>query len=294
MLPADALAELEIQVQAALETRDTSRLEILGFGELSVALGWPADAPRLVCKRTPPFTRQQFLRYSELVARYLVELRASGLLVAPTEVMSVATDARQVGYLVQPLLPAEGLGGNVLRASAPDSEHPFLTALADTLALVTPRLSIDAQVTNWWWGDCRLTLIDVGTPFLWDSSGALQFDMTPFLAMIPAPLRGLVRRDMTKVTDRWKTPGGVATDVVANLWREGLDEWVDPTIAALNRSLDARQLVRRDTARSFYEDDLTTWPRLKRLQQVERAWRTRVRRTRYDFFIQSSFDDTFR
>ncbi|MDG2113660.1 MAG: DUF6206 family protein [Actinomycetota bacterium] len=294
MIPADALAALEDQVREALSTRDVSQLNILGFGELSVALGWPADAPRVACKRTPPFTRQQLAQYSALVERYIADLRVSGVLVTDTEVMSVPSDARQVGYLVQPLLAAEGLGGNVLRASPPDSDHPFLAAVATTLAHVTPQLSIDAQITNWWWNDCTLTLVDVGTPFVWDASGASEFDMTPFLAMIPAPLRALVRRDMAKVTERWKTTGGVATDVVANLWREGLDEWVDPTITALNRALDARQQVHRDTTRSFYEDDLKTWPRLKRLQQAERAWRTRIRRSRYDFFIQNSFDGTIR
>ena len=84
----------------------------------------------------------------------------------------------------------------------------------------------------------ELTLLDVGTPFLWDSADVLEFDMDPFLVMIPAVFRSLVKRDMSKVVDRWRERRRVAIDVVANLYRERLDGWVDPMIVALNRTIE--------------------------------------------------------
>ncbi len=53
---ATELGELEAVVIDALRSRDDSTLNVLGYGEVSIALGWPIDEPKFVCKRTPPFT----------------------------------------------------------------------------------------------------------------------------------------------------------------------------------------------------------------------------------------------
>lgn len=286
------LKELDDLVVSALQRRDNSQLSILGFGEVSVALGFPADAPRLVCKRTPPMPRQHFDDYQSLVDRYVAELRSAGLTVIDTTVQAVERDGAVAGYLVQPLLPAATLGHNVLAAAEPDPDHEFLVALGQTLEVVSDRLSIDAQVTNWSWDGSTLTLIDVGTPFMWDQSGALQLDLKPYTPMISAPLRGVVMKDLTKMIDRWRAPRGVAVDVVANLYREGLDVWVEPMITALNRRLgDGVTPVVADEARAIYDEDLKTWPRLNKLKKLERAWQTGVRRRPYDFFIQTTYGD---
>lgn len=293
MIPStDELAELETTVRNALTTRDHAALNILGFGEISVALGWPASEPRLVCKRMPEFSEAQFEQYERLMGRYLDALAEIGITTVTTTVTSPQRDGRRVVYLVQPLLPAETLGDNVLSGTDPDAEHPMLLALGETISLVTPELSIDAQVTNWSWDGAELTLLDVGTPFVWNESGRLAFEMTPFLAMVPAPVRPFVKRDLTKLVSRWQTPRGVAADVVANLYRAGLDRWVDPALVSLNRAIGSVEPITATEARALYDEDVKTWPRLKKMQEMERAWQTTIRRRRYDFFIQSSFTGT--
>lgn len=294
-ITAEDLADLEAEVVSALHRRDNSGLSILGFGEISVALGHPSRDPVRVCKRTPPFTVAQFEQYRQLVDRYVADLRDVGLAVVETGVMSVPRSDKLVAYLVQPLLPAETLGHRVLAGSEPDPEHPFLTAVAASLELVSDRLSVDAQVTNWSWDGTRLTLLDVGTPFLWDGSGRFLFDMDPYLPMISAPLRGTTKNELTKMVERWREPRGVALDVVANLYREGLEQWTAPAAAALNAVLGDGRSITVNQARAVYDEDLKTWPRLTRLKRLERAWQTKVRRRHYDFFIQTTFagDVTF-
>lgn len=289
-LQASELMGLEASVSGALASGDLSAVNILGFGEISVALGYPGHAPTHVCKRMPPFRGPEFERYRELVLRYVDEVRAAGVHVVQTQVLGVDVGDRQVGYIVQPLLPSKTLGHNILAASEPDPDHPFLTAVAEVVGLTTDQLSIDSQVTNWSWDGRQLTLIDVGTPLLWDDSDAMEMDMTPFLAMIPAPLRAVVRRDLTKVSQRWRRPDGVGADIVANLYREGLDQWVDPMVTALERVVGPGETPAAAHGRALYEEDLKTWPRLMKLKRIERAWRTKVRRQPYDFFIQSTFD----
>lgn len=289
-MTAEELADLEASVGDALDRRDETKLNVLGYGEISVALGYPVHRPLHACKRTPPLDNVQFEQYRQLVRRYVSELRAAGLAVAETDVHAVPRGDELIAYLVQPMLPPETLGHRVLQWAEPDPDHPFLVALGEALRIVTPSLSIDAQVTNWSWNGSRLTLLDVGTPFLWDDDGALLLDMTPFLAMIPAVTRPLIRRDLTRLTSRWREPRGVALDVVANLYREGLDHWVDPTIVALNEALGDEGGIAVEEAEAIYEEDLRTFPRLTRLKQLERIWKTRIRRRPYDFFVKTTFD----
>ena len=283
------LRKLEQAVVEALKTGDDSALNVLGYGEVSVALGWPTEAPRFVCKRTPPFSRAQFAAYRDLVNEYITGVEAQGLSVVATDIVPLNRGDQVISYLVQPLLDSAALGHNVLRAAEPDPDHPFLTALAEVLDVVTPELSIDAQVTNFAWDGSQLTLVDVGTPFLWDAAGELRFDMKPFLRMLPMPTRPVVRREMIKLVSRWNDPRRVGIDIVANLYREGLPEWVDATVVALNRQL-ADEPITAEEARGFYDEDVKIWPLLKKLQAGERWWQRTVRRRPYDWFIYSSFD----
>lgn len=287
----DELADLEKMVQGALAKRDTSELNVLGFGEVSVALGWPIDEPSHVCKRMPPMSGEQFAAYSSLVSSYVDGLRQAGQAVVETAVCSVDRGDKMVAYIVQPRLPKETLGDQVLLSSEPDPSHPFLAAVADSFGLVSQRLSIDAQVTNFSWDGETLTLLDVGTPFFWDDDGTLLFDLDGFTPMIPAPLRGIIKRDLIKVIDRWKEPRQVAVDVVANLYREGLAQWMEPAIFALSQAFPDEPAITRAEAMASYEDDRKTFPRLTKLQRTQRAWQTSVRRAPYEFFISDTFGD---
>lgn len=131
--------------------------------------------------------------------------------------------------------------------------------------------------------------MDVGTPFLWDDTGTLRFDMQPFSKMIPAHTRALAIRELTKLVTRWNDPRRVGLDVVANLHREGLTQWVAPTVTALNQHLTTGEPVTAEEARAFHEEDSKIWPLLKRLQTAERWWQTSIRRRPYDWFIHSTF-----
>ena len=100
----------------------------------------------MACKRVPPFRdRATFERYREVVLRNIDELRAAGVRVLDTEVRVVSHDGRLVGFVVQPLLPADTLGEAVLKASVPSAEHPLVVAMVDhVLTATTDRRGVDA------------------------------------------------------------------------------------------------------------------------------------------------------
>lgn len=284
------LTALDDEVVAALEARDETRLAIIGRGEVTIALGWPTTDPRWVCKRTPPSTPEEFDRYRTLVHEYVEQLRRSGQAVVETHVVGIERGDSTVGYLVQPMLDSATLGNNVLAVAEPDADHRLLAAVADAAARATSTCSIDAQVTNFAWDGEELTLLDVGTPFLWTEDGDLRLDLTPFAQMLPLPVRGLAGRELTKVIGRWINPRTVAVDVVSNLLREGLDEWVDPMIIALNRRLAPDEPITLAEAQRLYDEDRRLFPMLVRLQGVERWWQKKIRRRTYQWFIWSTYD----
>lgn len=283
------LAQLEARVRAALDSGDYSSLRIIGFGEISVGFGWPDSEPAWICKRSPAFTAAEFASYRDLVTSYVAELRVTGIDVVETDVLGVRRAKDTIGYLVQPLLPQETLGREVLRRSEPDAEHPFILAVAETVGYASAQLSIDAQITNFSWDGTTATLLDVGTPFMWQPNGELRLDLVPFTKTIPAPLRSMLRSEIVDVVERWKQSRGVGADIVANLLREGLDDWVEPMIDALTAVIPGDRITRAE-AQALLDEDLKTFPRIAKLKKVQRAFRTRVQRKPYDFFVNSTYD----
>ena len=56
-------------------------LRVLGYGELTLVIGWPTEAPVVAVKRLPPFTDADRLdAYAGLLERYVEILRSAGRL----------------------------------------------------------------------------------------------------------------------------------------------------------------------------------------------------------------------
>lgn len=286
----EQLAELEEAVVVALECGDTRSLPVVGFGELSVAL---ALGENRVAKRMPPFSSAEFDRYRSVVGDYCAQLEARGVDVVETDVFGVSRGDQTIGYLVQPRLEAASLGESLLRSVAtPVVDHPVLCSIGEAVGrAVDERVSIDAQVTNWsltpdGFGELRACLLDVGTPLMWDATGAPVLEIGPFLHMLPTPARRAMGSVMTSLMERWKDPEGVLVDALANLHREGLAAWVEPAATTWGRQLG----VEFDLAvvEKAWTEDKRLWPLVTRLKRTERWWRRR-RGEPYEFFIQTTF-----
>jgi hypothetical protein len=95
-------------IQSAIEAGEPGGLRVLGYGEMTLVVGWPADAPAWALKRLPPFARTARLEaYRELLGEYLAALGERGIAVAPTEFAALpGPRGTSIGYLVQPIAPA--------------------------------------------------------------------------------------------------------------------------------------------------------------------------------------------
>jgi hypothetical protein len=281
------LERLEELVQEALAAGTESRLAVLGYGEISLVLAWPQDDPRFACKRLPVFgDRGRFERYRQTIDRYLTALRGAGIRPVDSILQPVGhEDGTVAGYVVQPMLAPETLAPNVLARADPDSGHPLVAALVGAAAAaVSPRLGLDAQLSNWAFEDGRLTYLDVTTPMLWSADNRPLLDIDLLVRPIPWLLRGAVKRLLApRILDGYRNLRGVCFDLCGNLLKEGLERWLPAFLEQANRHLEQPMSV--EEVRDYYRSDARLWALLLRIRRIDRAWQRHVRRRSYPFLL---------
>lgn len=281
------LRELDDRVEAALSSGDESGLPMLGYGEISMVLGWPPEAPRYACKRLPPFrSRERFEAFRETLEDYLEALRAAGVRVVETEMRAIAQgDGTVAGYVVQPLLPSEELAPAVLGGLDPDTGHPLVEALAATIAAaVSPSVGLDAQLSNWTWNGSELTYFDVTTPLIWSAEGECRLDLDLLVEAFPALLRWPLRRFVAPgILDTFRDRRKVYLDFAGNLLKERLEGWLPAFLERMNARID--EPLSEEEVRRHYRSDARLWAALLRIRRLDRAWRRRVRHRPYPFLL---------
>ena len=300
------LTELEMQVRDSLRRADEGPLRVLGYGEITLVLGVPADGPRWACKRLPDFPdAAAAATYRDRFERYLDLLSERGVTPVPSRfrvldgVAAPLGGSRVVGYVVQPALDPGTLGPRVLAAAVPDPDHPVVTGIVDAvLSVCDDRTGLDGQLSNWAWDGSTLSYLDVTTPMLFDDIGRFELDMTLFLAAYPWALRAVIGRFVAPgVVGAYRGPRHVLVDVAANLVKERLDPWIPAVVTAANRALSGpgapsvvEAPVTEAEVRSYYRSDARLWEAMFRLRRADRWWQRRVRRRDYQFLLPRSID----
>lgn len=286
MIPTDELALLESRVQHALRSGDDSALRVLGYGEISLVIGWPRESPRWACKRLPTFASSADAdAYTETLDAYLEVLDRRGVRVAPTTVRRTAVpDGRLAVYCVQEVLPSDSLAVEVV-ARGGRTARDLLGGIVDTaLEVVDDHVGLDAQLSNWALMEGQLTYFDVTTPLLRGPDGSERLDTEIFLASLPPVLRAPVRRFVLPgIMERYHRPRSVVLDLSANLIKEDLEGWIGTVLAAVEGRVDPP--LSDAEVHSDYRSDARTWALLQAVRRADRLWQRKVRRRTYPFLL---------
>ncbi len=286
----DELAALEAQVQSGLERRSLAGLNVLGFGEIGVAIGYPETEPTAVVKRVPAVKdRSEIESWFTYLEDYEV-LVGEHVEVAPTAKRVIASgDGRWVGYLIQPRYPATVLVENILAAEEPTEDHPIVVAVRDVAlaAIEDGRAAIDTQFSNFVWIDGALTTIDCGSPFLYKPDGSPDYRVGAYSDAMPAALRPVVVKLATKITAEVGTPAGNLELAALSIVRIDQQRWLESVLATFNQRLD--DPIDTATVIARFDKLHGEMQQIKRLGKLQRAWLEKVRRRRYEFFITDSF-----
>jgi hypothetical protein len=274
-LPQAELEELDDLVERALAAGDEEGLPVLGYGEISLVLGWPLAEPRFACKRMPVFdSRSRFTAYARAIDDYVGALAEAGVRVVETRLRGVERpDGTVAAYVAQPVLPAGGLAPAVLRRTDPAAGHPLVEDVAAAAAgAVTDRLGLDAQLANWELVEGELVYIDVSTPMLWDDAGRSRLDLRPLSLAYPAFLRPFLRRLVApRILDGYRDLRHVYLDLTGNLLKERLDAWLPAFLGAVNAHVEPP--LTEPEVRRYYRSDARLWAGLLLLRRLDRRWR---------------------
>lgn len=285
----EAVVSLEEDVARALETGDISRLEVLGYGEISVVVALETDEGRFACKRLPRFhNRAAYHRYSELLDDYLEALRTAGVdpvqsTLVPIH-LNVGNDLDNdiVAYCVQPAFDPSHLAPNLL--SGAGAELLLAEIVETTVRAIGPRLGLDAQVSNWAQVDGRLVYLDVTTPLMRNDDGSERLDTGIFLASLPWAMRGIVRRFLLKgILSHYYDARAALVDLVGNLVKERLDARISTAVTLANAYVEP--VITEHEARDYYRSDARTWGLLQRVRRVDRYWQENFRQRTYPFLL---------
>jgi Family of unknown function (DUF6206) len=277
---------VDAAVEEAVRRGVPGELRVLGYGELTLVIGWPSDEPALAVKRLPPFAdRERLEAYVELLDRYVQTLRERGVRVAQTEVRSrVAPSGSVRAYLVQPLVAREHHLNVVLQTA----EEPLVRKLFELVVDKVHRcadesVGFDAQAANWWLEDDDLAYFDVSTPLLRDETGREQLDVALFLSVYPWLVRPVLARVAPGVMAQYHEPRVVLLDFASNLHKEGFDRWVPALLDVANERLG--QPLGLGDVRRYFRQDKALWALMQRLRLADRAWQRHVRRRPYPLLL---------
>ena len=280
------LAALDSAVEAAIVAGRPEGLRVLGYGEITLVLGWPAHAPTAAVKRLPVFPdRNRFDAYADLLVRYTTTLRAAGVRVVDTELHHFDGPRGSVrAYLVQPYVPPDGHMEVHLGGGDPDRTAELFAQLVDAVVgSVDDTVGLDAQVANWAVGEDGIECFDVSTPMLRDQDGREELDLSVFLSVYPPAMRPLLARIAPGVMAQYHDPRTVLLDVASNLHKDGFHRLLPAFLDAANARLE-RPLTEADVMHYFRQDKLL-WALLQRLRLADRMWQRRVRRRPYPFLL---------
>lgn len=290
--PSDVQA-LEDRLDMAIQQGDAQGLDVVGYGEVSVALRLRRSDGDYVCKRLVPFSsRGEAQRNADLIAEYVEALRRCGIDVVPTETVLLERPAGHVVYCVQPMLPPATLGPEVLRGLDADQAEPHVARIFEKIrASVSPSLAPDGQLSNWAIDGERLLYLDVGTPFMRGPDGDERFDFTRQTRALPQPIRTIVNRFLLKgILDNYHSIRGQALDFLGNLIKEGLTPLVPPLVPVANRVLALSPPITEPEVRSHYASDARSYAMIQSARRADRWFHRHVLRRSYPYLLPPRID----
>jgi hypothetical protein len=295
-MPLVSKAEIEAfedRLASAVRDGQADDLDVIGYGEVTIAVKLTTTHGSFACKRLVPFSsRAAAEQTASLIGSYVEQLGRCGIDVVETETPIVQRPEGSVLYCVQPLLMPGTLGPDYLRGKSAEEAAPYVRRIFELIrASVTPSLAPDGQLSNWAFEGERLRYLDVGTPFLRDSEGKDLFDFTEQTRALPAPVRVIVNRFLLRgILDNYHSTRGQALDFLGNLVKEGLGEIFPHLVHVANEVFSLEPAITEDEVRAHYKSDAQTYAFIQAARRADRWFFRNVLRKPYPYLLPPRID----
>lgn len=293
LVAASEIESFESRLENAVRAGSADALEVIGYGEVTIAVKLSTADGDFACKRLVPFTTRTAADDTVgLIASYIARLEARGIDVVETQTPILDTPRGHVVYCIQPLLPRGKLGPEFVRRKTIEETVPYVRRIFGHIAdSVTPTLAPDGQLSNWAIDGQRIRYLDVGTPFLRDEAGRELFDFTQQTRALPAPVRIIVDRFLLRgILDNYHSVRGQALDFLGNLIKEGLSHHLVPLIPVANEVFALSPELSEHEVRAHYRSDAQTYAFVQAARRADRWVYQRVLRRPYPYLLPPRID----
>lgn len=299
----DVLQRFENQLDSSAPESGVIPVKVTAYGEVSVVLSLEA-LPGLVCKRMSGFsTKEQATKYMSLVRRYCNALEDIGVSVVPTDLVEVdGPNGGYVVYLLQPELPREELGNEILRNGDDDELFFVVSGFLERAERIFSfnhenpdnlKIAADSQISNWHAAGGELRLLDVGTPCYRIGDEDL-FDSAIIGKAMPPPIRFIFDRAglMKSYFDSYYDPREIIVDHVANYIKEGRPDrmrsvldFIHGWIREKGDYLKLSEEISIREIKAFYRKDVILLEAFLQCRRLDRFIRTRILGKPYDYIL---------
>lgn len=288
LVSASEIEEFERGLGEAVRAGSADEFDIIGYGEITIAVRLSTSNGDLVCKRLAPLTsRASAERFADAIAQYIDALRACGVDVVETETPVLETADYWVLYCVQPMLAPGSLGPDFLRGKTAEEAAPYVRRVFELIrGSVTPLLAPDGQLSNWAFEGDRVRYLDVGTPFLRDDAGNQLCDFTEVTRALPQPIAAIVERFVLKgILDNYHTLRGQGLDFLGNLIKEGLGDIFPPLVPLVNEVFELDPEITENEVRAYYKSDAQTYAFIQAARRADRWVHRNILRRPYPYLL---------
>lgn len=311
----DVLRRFEAGLDPRCPERSAVPAIVLGYGEISTVFEIDTPGARgWALKRMPMFRDEREAQtYASLYRDYVRVLTDQvGLPVAGGDVVQLVDPGheRVVLYIAQEKMPPQSIGHRAIHClPAAEVTRLVRAVLAQLLKAFdfnrahrgVLELGIDGQISNWAIvgfdpaagvlpAAVELTYLDTSTPLM-RRNGREQLDPELLMRSAPSFMLWLIRRAfLPEVMARYYDFRRVATDLVANFYKEGRSELVPGLVETVNRFFaeeaageDLKPLSAGELA-GYYRFDALIWRVFLALRKLDR-WVHGVRGRQYPYIL---------
>ena len=267
----------DLVIEEAIEVGDASSLCIVGYGEVTLAVGWPSNAPRWVIKRLPRFgSDAAFEEYRSALRDYCDALAERGVQVSPTYIYAAKRDGNIIAYLIQPFFEKSALLTEFMKMAGREEARAQLEKLSEIIRRgVDDKVGMDSALPNWAIVEGELQTFDISTPWIRDQNDRDRLSKELILSVYPWLARGLLRKFVIDtVFDDVHSQRLLMVDLGSNLLRWGNDAWLDDWIEIANRHAEPPITQKEVIAR--LKSDKQVYPLMNRLRRFDRWWSQKI------------------
>ncbi len=291
-------------------------LKILGYGEISTVMK-PVDqfqgrgATKWIYKRMPIFPGLEDVKKYRKIYREYRELltKRCGLNIPAQKIWYVVRPNGTVSvYALQEMVNPDLIGHKYIHRIGLEQGRLLFRRVLDEMRKVWDfnrkndrlQIGLDGQISNWALEDLHtadtdrqirapLIYLDTSTP-LYRIDGEEQLDPEIFIKNSPSFLRAIIRKFFLQdVLDRYYDFRLVVIDLIANLYKEGLPQFIPQLVKDANQifaekfgDLSLEPLTEKEIEK-YYKEDVFIWRFFQTSRRIDKFITEKIKRKRYEY-----------